>query len=94
MLEAGVGHGDVAGVLVAMEVDALAQAPHGLGEHLVWHRRSRRLAGDHERHPRLVDQDEVGLVHDHEVEGPLDRLGLVDDQRSRRKSNPASFAVT
>ncbi len=80
MLEPRVGHGDVAGVLVAVEVDALAQAPHGFGEHLVWDRRSRRRARDHERHPRLVDQDEIGLVHDHVVEGPLDRLGRVDDQ--------------
>ena len=44
------------------------------------HGRRRRLARDHERHARFVDQDEVGLVHDHVVEGPLDHLGRVDDQ--------------
>ena len=38
-----------------------------------------RLAGDDQRHPRFVDQDEVGLVDDGVVERALDDVGGLDD---------------
>ena len=78
VLEPGVGQGDVSRVLVDAEVDARpGAAATACGDDLVRQRRRRRLARDDERHARLVDQDEVGLVHDDVVERPLHDVGRV-----------------
>ena len=74
------GEGDAAAVLGHRVVLALAQATHqrGGGVHRVLLAGDR--AGEHHRHPRLVDQDRVGLVHDRRLQRRLHPLGHVGDE--------------
>ena len=62
--EAGFGEDDRPAVLVGVVVDAAAQAADERGEPRVVDGQRRRRSGNHQRHARFVDQDEVGLVDD------------------------------
>ena len=79
--EPGVGEGDVPLVLVDAVVDA-GRAARATGAAMRWWSIGgrRRLAGDDERHARLVDQDEVRFVDDGVVERALHDVGGFDDR--------------
>jgi hypothetical protein len=85
---AAVGEEDVAGVFVGREIEARLQ-PAGdfrqtpeVGPRLV------EMAGDHQRDPRLVDQDRVGLVHQSEMEGAVDLTPEVETEAVAQEVEP------
>ena len=75
VLDPGIGHFDVAPVLVGVVVDAGDERRDQLRQT----RRARHVpveaAGDHQRDARLVDHQRIRFVHEREMERPVHQIG-------------------
>ena len=82
---------DIASVLVCLVVQTRLERAHKfrdlirVGDHFL------RAAGNHQRDSRFVDENRVGLVHEREVEGPVDQIVLAHAQVVAQVVEPCFF---
>ena len=91
--EALVGQAHVAPVLVGFVVHAVGQVVHQQRVVLPSAQLLAEHAGDHQRHPRLVDQDRIRLVDDGVVQLPMNLIPSPSRQGVAQQVEAASLAV-